>query len=62
MAACLGGDYTAVLYFTSEADAREGEKKEVPEALKAQMDEMGALEDGVPTFYDLKDPWLYAPK
>jgi hypothetical protein len=28
------------MYFTSEADAREGERKEPPEALKAQMDEM----------------------
>jgi hypothetical protein len=53
--------YTAVLYFTSEAEAREGERKEPPAEVKAQMDEMGKLEEGEPTFIDLKEPWLYAP-
>jgi hypothetical protein len=56
------GDYTVVLYFTSEADAREGERKEVPPALKAQMEEMDALNVGEPTFFDLKDPWLHSPQ
>ena len=28
-----GGAYTMVLYFTSEAEAREGERKEVPPEL-----------------------------
>ena len=55
------GSYTAVLYFTSEADARQGERKEAPPELKKQMDEMEALELGEPTFLDLKEPWLYAP-
>ena len=31
------------LYFTSEAAAREGERKEPPPELKAQMEEMDAL-------------------
>lgn len=57
-----GGRYTMTLYFTSEADAREGERKEPPPELKAQMDEMNALSTGVPDFFDLKDPWLYSPK
>ena len=57
-----GGDYTMVLYFTSEEEAREGERKEPPPELKEQMDAMGALEVGEPTFLDLKDPWLYAPR
>jgi hypothetical protein len=56
-----GGDYTAVLYFTSEAAAREGERKEPPAELKAQMDEMGKLEVGEPTFLDLRDPWMHSP-
>ena len=30
------GAYTMVMYFTSEADAREGERKEVPPELRAQ--------------------------
>jgi hypothetical protein len=57
-----GNDYTVVIYFTSEAEARVGEKKEMPEAMKAQMEEMNALEVGEPTFLDLKEPWLFSPK
>jgi hypothetical protein len=55
------GAYTMALYFTSEADAREGEAKEVPENLRAQMEEMGTLSVGETEFIDLKDPWLHAP-
>jgi hypothetical protein len=57
-----GGAYTVALYFTSEAEAREGEKKETPPELKAQMEEMEKLEVGVPEFFDLKQPWIYSPK
>jgi hypothetical protein len=54
------GSYTMAMYFTSEADARRGEKKEPPPKLKAEMDEMNALSIGEPEFYDLKQPWLYS--
>jgi len=54
------GAYTMALYFNSEEEAREGERKEAPPALKAQMEEMDALSIGVPEFFDLKEPWLYA--
>lgn len=57
-----GNAYTAVIYFTSEAEAREGEKKEMPERMKAQMEEMSSLEVGEPTFLDLTEPWLYSRK
>ena len=53
-----GGAYTMVLYFTSEADAREGERKEVPPELKATMDEMDKLTVEEPEFFDLKQPEL----
>ena len=56
-----GGSYSAVLYFTSEAEAREGERKEPPPELKQQIDEMGSLEVGEPTYLDLRQPWLYSP-
>jgi hypothetical protein len=49
------------IYFTSEAEAREGERKQPPPELKAQMDEMTELSVGAPDFFDLKQPWLYAP-
>jgi hypothetical protein len=57
-----GGAWTMVMYFTSEAEAREGERKEPPPELKAQMEEMDALNVGVPEFFDLKQPWLYSPR
>jgi hypothetical protein len=57
-----GGAYTMALYFTSEEAAREGERKEPPPELKAQMEEMGRLNVGEPEFFDLKHPWLYSPK
>jgi hypothetical protein len=56
-----GDAYTTALYFTSEAEAREGERKEPPPELKAQMDELNALSIGEPDFFDLKQPWLYSP-
>jgi hypothetical protein len=57
-----GGAYTMALYFTSEEEAREGERKEPPPELKAQMEEMDALSVGEPEFFDLKQPWLYSPR
>ena len=57
-----GGAWTMVMWFTSEADAREGERKEPPPELKAQMQEMDSLSVGMPDFYDLKQPWLYSPR
>ena len=55
-----GGGYTMAMYFASEEAAREGERKEPPPQLKAQMDELNALSAGVPEFFDLKEPWLYS--
>jgi hypothetical protein len=57
-----GGAYTMAIYFTSEEEAREGERKEPPPELKAQMEEMDAISEGVPEFFDLRRPWLYAPR
>ncbi len=55
------GGYTVVLYFTSEADAREGERKEVPLQLRAAMEEMDKLAVGPTDFFDLREPWLRSP-
>jgi hypothetical protein len=57
-----GGAYTVAIYFTSEAEAREGERKEPPPEIAAQMAEMQKLEVGEPEFLDIKDPWLYSPR
>jgi len=56
-----GGAYTMVMYFTSEAEAREGERKEVPPELKANMDEMDKISIGEPEFFDLKQPQIVSP-
>jgi hypothetical protein len=56
------GEYTMAMFFTSEADAREGEQKEAPPELKAQMDELNSMAVGMPTFFDLPHPWLYSPR
>ena len=55
-----GGAYTMAMYFTSEEAAREGERKEPPPQLKAQMEEMNQLSVGEPEFLDLRQPWLYS--
>jgi hypothetical protein len=57
-----GGAYTMAMYFTSEADAREGERKTPPPELAAQMEEMGKISIGEPEFFDLKQPWLHSPR
>ncbi len=51
-----GGAYTMVLYFTSEAEAREGERMEVPPELRTTMDEMEKLTVEEPEFFDLRQP------
>jgi hypothetical protein len=56
-----GGAYTMVLYFTSEAEAREGERKEVPLELRATMDEMEKLTVEQPESFDLTQPVLSGP-
>jgi hypothetical protein len=56
------GTWTMALYFTSEAEAREGERKEPPPELKAQMEEMDRLSTGTPEFFDLREPWLVSAK
>src|SRR5258708_20448150 len=57
-----GGAYTMAMYFTSEEAAREGERKEPPPQLKAQMEEMNQLSIGDPEFLDLRQPCLSSPR
>ena len=55
------GAYTMVFYFTSETEAREGERKELPPELQAQMEEMNNLSIGEPEFFDHKRPVFGSP-
>ncbi len=56
------GKWTMVIYFKSEAEAREGEAKEMPPEAQEAMDKMMALAVGPPEFLDLKTPRLDSPK
>ena len=51
-----------VIYFTSEAEAREGERKEPPPEMQAQMEEMNKLSIGETDFFDLKRPVIVSPR
>jgi hypothetical protein len=55
------GAWTQVVYFTSEADAREGEHREPPTEMQNAMEELGKLSVGETTFLDLPDPLLQTP-
>lgn len=55
------GMFTMVTYFTSEAEAREGERKELPPELSVQMQELQSLAAGEPEFFDLKRPVYGSP-
>jgi hypothetical protein len=55
------GSLAAVDYFRSEAEARAGEAREMPEQLAAGFrDWMALLEET--EWYDLPDPWLAMPR
>jgi hypothetical protein len=56
------GKWTMVIYFTSEAEAREGESKQMPPEASEIMEQLMALSVGQPEFLDVKDPWLGSPK
>jgi hypothetical protein len=56
-----GDAWTMALYFTSEEEAREGERKESPPEMKAMEEELEAISLGEPTYLDLKDPWMHSP-
>ena len=54
------GSHTEANYFTSEAEARAGEKRMGAEAPDMASEYMSAIEDV--RFFDLTDPLLYSPK
>ena len=56
-----GDAWTMAMYFTSEAEAREGEQKQPPAELEQMMKEMDSLMVGETTYFDLKDPWMDSP-
>ncbi|MGK5113689.1 MULTISPECIES: hypothetical protein [unclassified Geodermatophilus] len=53
--------WAQVIYFTSEAEAREGETKEAPPEVQAVMEQLMALSPEPPDFIDLRQPLLYSP-
>ena len=54
------GEFTQVAYFTNEEEARQGESRVPPPEVAALLEEQRSLSQDL-TYYDLRDPWLYAP-
>ncbi|GAA1848503.1 hypothetical protein [Asanoa iriomotensis] len=61
--ACAYGDgeFTVAVYFTNEAEARAGERKQPPPELAQQMAELQKIMIGPPAYYDLHQPWIETP-
>jgi hypothetical protein len=59
---CLYGDggFIQAVYFTSESEARLGEKRLPPAEVQAWLDEEAAITTDL-VFYDLTDPWMHSP-
>jgi hypothetical protein len=55
------GRWTQVLYFTSEAEARENERKEPPLEFQAIMEQLGKISVGDTDYLDLRQPALHSP-
>lgn len=51
--------FTSVVYFNSEAAAREGEAQEPPEERRQLLEDWRAAV-GELTFFDLREPWLHS--
>ena len=56
------GRWTQVIYFTSEGEARENERKEPPQEWQSVMDELMQLSTGEPQYLDLRRPMLLSPE
>ena len=56
------GRFTRALYFSTEAQARAGERRNKPPELGRRDDEARELLVGPIDFLDLRDPWLYAAR
>ena len=55
-----GTRFTQAVYFTVEAEAREGERKDPPAEVETIMTEMMSLMSDL-QYFDLIEPWLYSP-
>ena len=56
------GLFTQVVYFTSEQEARAGERRmaDLPESVRASLEEWTSLVEGL-AYTDLRDPWMSSP-
>ncbi len=54
------GSWTMAIWFASEEQAREGERKELPPDAAERMAQFRELSDE-PAYVDLRDPWMDGP-
>jgi hypothetical protein len=57
-----GGAWTMANYFTSEAEAREGERKEAPPELMEAMTELDKISVGEIEYFDLRTPMILSAR
>jgi hypothetical protein len=55
------GTYIETAYFTSEDEARRGERKAPPPELEGALKEYMRVFEGRPAYFDLHRPWMYSP-
>jgi len=55
------GNFAQAFYFTSEAEAREGEKAELSERFRDAVNEEMSLATDI-RYLDLTDPWMYSAR
>lgn len=60
MTAWFGNDFVGVVYFRSEGEARDAEKKEPPDELKSVLAEYDSVVEDI-EYLDLRDPWVRSP-
>jgi hypothetical protein len=54
-----GAGFTQTVYFSSEAEARAGERRDPPDDVRALFEESQRLVEA-PRYFDLPDPWLWS--
>lgn len=56
------GGFTETVYFTSEREARDGERRQPTSEVQALLDEEANQYEGDLTYYDLREPWFHSPR
>jgi hypothetical protein len=53
------GEFAQIIYFTSEAEARENESQPMPEEMQKTMEEWGKITEEM-NYHDITEPWMWS--